>query len=81
MGQIIYRESIVFRGSNVSYSLACVSRELRGALRTTRVVLNVCVSDTVFVTLFPTTVETVTTPVLAILTFYRFGGQISLCEW
>ena len=34
------------------------------------------------VTLFPTTVETVKdTSVLAILTFYRFGGDVSLCDW
>ena len=39
-------------------------------------------SETVFVTLFPTTIETVkNTSVVAIVTFYRFGGHVSLCDW
>ena len=38
--------------------------------------------DTSFVTLFPTTVETVKdAPVLAIRTFYHFGAHVSLCDW
>ena len=39
-------------------------------------------SDAIFVTLFPTAVETLKdTSVLAISTFYRFGGHVSLCDW
>ena len=39
-------------------------------------------SDTLFVTLFPTTVETLKdTSVLAKLTFYRFSDHVSLCVW
>ena len=39
-------------------------------------------SDTVFMTSFPTAVEALKdTSVVAIRTFYRFGGHVSLCDW
>ena len=57
-------------------------REVMGTLSEQRDLFsNSCFSDTVYVTLFPTIVETLTTPVLAILTFYRFRVASLTCGW
>ena len=61
-------EGELSRGVGFSHCLSCSQQ--------------VVSSDIIFVTLFPTTVETVRdTSVLAILTFHHFGGHVSLCDW
>ena len=69
-------QDCVSRGGEMGSSLAGL-----GFLTATWLFSTVVSSDTVFVTFFPTTIETLTTPVSAIFTFYRFGGQVSLCDW
>ena len=62
----------------------CISREVRGALSEQRELFSAgfffFFFDIVFVTWFPTNVETSTTPVLAIPMFI-VSGSISLFDW
>ena len=52
-----------------------VFKEAREALLEQRELFSTIVFWTVFVTLSPTTIETLTTPILVILMFYPFGDQ------
>ena len=73
---LVCDDTVLSRGRNV---LCTGSRSWIFSLR--EWFSTVVSSDTVFVTLFPTTVETVKdNRVLAILTFYRVGGHVSLCD-